>query len=106
MTNSFDKVEQEIESMNEATRQIAMNLLDKAMFMETEMCKLQKILEVKGWTEEYKNGANQFGWKKCSEGEVYIALTKNYTNTMKLLRDMLGKSATESTDDLMTFLKR
>ena len=92
--------------MNEATRQIAMNLLDKAMFMETEMCKLQKILKVKGWTEEYKNGANQFGLKKCSEGEVYIALTKNYTNTMKLLRDMLGKSATESTDDLMTFLKR
>lgn len=106
MTNSFDKVEREIENMNEATKQIALNLLDKAKFMEEEMCKLQKILAVKGWTEEYKNGANQFGLKKCSEGEVYIALTKNYTNTMKLLRDILGKSVPESTDDLMSFLKR
>ena len=106
MTNGFDKVEQEIENMNEATKQIALNLLDKAMFMETEMGKLQEILATKGWTERYQNGANQFGLKKCSEGEVYIALTKNYTNTMKLLRDILGKNATESTDDLMSFLKR
>ena len=106
MKDRFDKVEQEIENMNEATKQIALNLLDKAIFMETEMCKLQDILATKGWTEEYHNGANQYGLKKSSEGNVYIALTKNYTNTMKLLRDILGKNATESTDDLMSFLKR
>ena len=92
--------------MPDASKQLAMNLLDKAMFMETELLKLQKNLKEKGWTEEYKNGANQFGLKKSSEGEVYIALVKNYSTVMKQLQDILGKRAGETTDELMTFLKR
>lgn len=104
--NNFDKIENEISTMTDGRKQIAMNLLDKARFHEVELGKLQKILEVKGWTEEYKNGANQFGLKKCSEGEVYIALTKNYTNIMKQLQDMLGKAGGGNADELMEFLKR
>lgn len=103
MKNNFDKVENEISNLSEAKRQLAWNLLDKAKFMEVELAKLQAIIQEKGWTEEYRNGANQFGLKKCSEGEVYIALSKNYSNIMKQIEAMLGKNA-ESADDLMKFL--
>lgn len=106
MRTSFTKVKTEIKNLPDASKQLAMNLLDKAIFMEQELLKLQKNLKEKGWTEEYKNGANQFGLKKSSEGEVYIALVKNYSTVMKQLQDILGKRAGETTDELMTFLKR
>jgi len=106
MRTSFAKVKTEIKNLPDASKQLAMNLLDKAMFMEQELLKLQKNLKENGWTEEYKNGANQFGVKKSSEGEVYIALVKNYSTVMKQLQDILGKRAGETTDELMTFLKR
>lgn len=103
MRKGFNKIESEFATISEGKKQIAMNLLDKAKFMERELSKLQRILKDKGWTEEYKNGANQFGLKKSSEGEVYIALTKNYVGVMKQLHDMLGKSE-GSADELMNFL--
>ena len=106
MKNNFTKVRAEIKNLPDASKQIATSLLDKAKFMESELDKLQKSLGEKGWTEEYKNGANQFGLKKSSEGEVYIALVKNYSTVMKQLHDIVGKKAGETTDELMTFLKR
>ena len=106
MKTSFTKVKTEIKNLPDASKQLAMNLLDKAIFMEQELTKLQASLKEEGWTEEYKNGANQFGLKKSSKGEVYIALVKNYSTVMKQLQDILGKKAGETTDELMTFLKR
>ena len=105
MRNNFSKVKKEIAQLSDGKKQLAMNLLNKAQFMETELLKLQASLIEKGWTEEYKNGANQFGVKKSSEGEIYIALTKNYATIMKQLHDILGKTDATA-DELMTFLKR
>lgn len=106
MKSNFSKVSAEIKNLPDASKQLAIALLDKAKFMECELDKLQKSLKEKGWTEEYKNGANQFGLKKSSEGEVYIALVKNYNTVMKQIYDIVGKKAEDTSDELMTFLKR
>lgn len=85
-----------IQSLPENKREIAENLLDKIVFMEDELQKLQKILKEKGWTEEYQNGATQFGIKKASEADVYNNLIKNYNATIKVLASIVPDTAGSS----------
>ena len=44
--------------------------MDEAAFMAASLYELRKIINEKGYTEEYQNGANQKGIKKCSEVEI------------------------------------
>ena len=41
--------------------------MNSAAFMAVSMMELEHIINLKGYTEEYQNGANQRGIKKCSE---------------------------------------
>lgn len=100
----FTQVKKEIKKLPKSKQEIANNLLDKAMFMDRELEKLQEILTEKGWTEEYHNGATQSGLKKSSEGDVYNTMIKNYTAVMKALADILPENGEES-DELIDFLK-
>lgn len=99
----FKAVKSEIAKLNPSKQELAMNLLDKAEFMASELAKLQEIIKVKGWTEPYKNGANQHGLKKSSEGDIYNTLIKNYISTMKQLNDILP-AQDEAHDALIDFL--
>jgi hypothetical protein len=60
--------------------------------MSASLYELRNIINLKGYTEIYTNGANQSGVKKCSEVEVYIQLSKNYMNIIKQLTDLIPKS--------------
>lgn len=83
-------------------REVAESLLDKIVFMETELDKLQTAIKEKGWVEAYQNGANQFGLKKSTEGDVYNTLIKNYNTTLKQLLDIAPQeSDAASIDDLL-----
>ena len=96
-----------IDTLPEAKKSIATGLLDKAVFMDSELLKLQKILKTKGWVEEYQNGANQCGLKKSSEADVYNGMIKNYNSTLKQIADLFpADSKTETGDPLMSFLKK
>jgi len=86
---SFKANKAAIKSLPENKREIADKLIDKAEFMEEELQKLQNILREKGWTEEYQNGATQYGIKKSSEADVYNTLIKNYNATLKLIADLI-----------------
>lgn len=103
---TFEQTSAEIELLNGSKRERAERLLEKAQFMDTELMKLQKILEVKGWVEEYQNGATQSGMKKSSEADVYATLTKNYLATMKQLDDMLPSQNDSAGDELLNFIAR
>ena len=99
----FTKTKKQIDALPPEKKERAVKLLSKIMFMDEELEKLQKKLKEKGWIEEYQNGANQFGVKKCSEGEAYNVLIKNYIAAMKNLSDMLPESA--ETDELDKFMQ-
>lgn len=66
--------------------------------MAASLYELRQIINDKGYTEEYQNGENQRGTKKCSEVEIYIQLSKNYMSVIKQLTDLLPK-VTKSPDD-------
>lgn len=65
--------------------------MDEAAFMAASLYELRKIINEKGYTEEYQNGANQKGIKKRSEVEIYNTMIKNYSAIIKQLTDLLPK---------------
>ena len=83
----------------------AESLMNSAAFMAVSMMELEHIINLKGYTEEYQNGANQKGIKKCSEVEIYNNLSKNYLSDVKQLDDMLQKAGGHTkSDELIDFL--
>lgn len=80
-------------------------IIPNAAFMAISMMELEKIINVKGYSEEYQNGANQRGVKKCSEVETYNNFAKNYLSYIKQLDDMLQKSGgQQKEDELLKFI--
>jgi hypothetical protein len=75
------------------TKKSVSSLVDEAAFMAASLFDLREIINEKGYTEEYQNGENQRGTKKCSEVEIYIQLSKNYMAIIKQLTDLLPKDA-------------
>ena len=89
------------------TKKSVMSLVDEAAFMAASLYELRIIINEKGYTEEYQNGANQSGIKKCSEVEIYTQLSKNYMAIMKQLTDLLPKEVKQEPDDgLDDFINR
>lgn len=96
-----------IDTLPEAKKSIATGLLDKAVFMDGELLKLQKILKSKGWVEEYQNGANQSGMKKSSEADVYNSMIKNYNATLKQISDLFPEDqGAEVKDPLLAYIRK
>ena len=73
------------------TKKSVSSLVDEAAFMAASLYELRRIINEKGYTEEYQNGENQKGVKKCSEVDIYIQLEKNYAAVIKQLTDLLPK---------------
>lgn len=71
------------------TKKSVSSLIDEAAFMAASLWELRQAINKKGYSEEYQNGENQKGTKKCSEVEIYIQLSKNYMSVMKQLTDLL-----------------
>lgn len=83
---------------------IVENLIANAAFMAASLEELQDIINEKGYTEEYQNGANQFGVKKCSEVEIYNTMIKNYSSVIKQLVDLLPNGGASGGDELLDFI--
>lgn len=77
--------------LDKKTKRSVDSLMDEAAFMAASLYELRKIIDEKGYTEEYQNGANQKGVKKCSEVEIYNTMIKNYSSVVKQLTDLLPK---------------
>lgn len=81
------------------TKKSVDSLVNEAAFMSASLSELREIINKKGYTEEYQNGANQKGFKKRSEVEVYNTMLKNYMAAIKQLTDLLPKETTKEKDD-------
>lgn len=91
------------------TKKATASLVEEAAFMAASLYELRKIIDEKGYTETYQNGANQKGIKKRSEVEIYLAMIKNYQTTVKQLTDLIPKEEkiqkTDDGDDFYDFLQ-
>ena len=81
------------------TKKSVSSLIDNAAFMAASLYDLRKIINEKGYVEEYQNGQNQKGIKKCSEVEIYNTMIKNYMACIKQLTDLLPKQKEKEPDD-------
>lgn len=81
------------------TKKSVSSLVDESAFMAASLYELRQIINDKGYTEDYQNGENQKGTKKCSEVEIYIQLSKNYMSIIKQLTDLLPKQNPTEKDD-------
>lgn len=81
------------------TKKAVSSLINEAAFMAASLHELRELINEKGYTEEYQNGQNQSGIKKCSEVEIYIQLSKNYMSITKQLTDLLPKEELVPKDD-------
>ena len=79
-------------------------LISNAAFMAESLDELQETIREKGFVEEYHNGANQSGIKKCSEVEIYNTMIKNYSSIIKQLVDLLPNESKNSGDELLDFI--
>lgn len=102
---AFTKVKKKIKELTPEKQELAGRLLDKAIFMDGELVKLQAAIEEKGWTEEYQNGATQKGIKKSTEGDTYNTMIKNYNAVIGALYKMLPEE-NGTGDELEEFLGR
>jgi len=64
------------------------SLINNAAFMAVTLEDLQAEINVKGISDKYQNGANQWGTKQSPEVEVYIAMSRNLTTVIKELASL------------------
>ena len=85
------------------------SLIQNAAFMTVTLDELQKAINQKGMVEEYQNGANQKGFKKTVEVEIYNAMVKNQISIFKQLSELMPMDAPNpknQEDDFIKLLKR
>jgi hypothetical protein len=70
-------------------------LIQNASFMKATLEDLQEIINEEGSTDQYQNGANQFGRKPSANLQAYNTLIKNYANTIDKLEKMLPAEVRE-----------
>ena len=93
------------EALPEDKRKITEGLVADAAFMAEQLEKLRDHITEHGWSEEYKNGENQFGKKSSVEADAYVKLQKSYTSVIKQLTDLLpSQTETAAGTDIMAFL--
>lgn len=65
------------------------SLIDNAAFMIVSLRELEAIINLSGYTDEYKNGENQFGTKQSEAVKTHLAMTKNLSAVIKQLSDLV-----------------
>ena len=99
--NKLKKIFKDIEP---GKQKVVEKLISNAAFMAESLDDLQNTIREKGFVEEYHNGANQSGMKKCSEVEIYNTMIKNYSSIIKQLVDLLPNEAKSGGDELLDFI--
>ena len=100
------KLKSIISQLPEDLVKITEGLVEDASFMAEQLEKLREYINENGWSEEYKNGANQFGKKNSTEADSYIKLQKSYAATIKQITDLLpkGSEVPAAASEIMDFL--
>lgn len=95
-------------NIDEKKKKTVQSLISSAAFMAVSIKELEGIINIKGYVEEYQNGANQKGYKESSEVKIYNTMVKNHMNCIKQLIDLLPKNNSmtgeNDGDDFESFL--
>jgi hypothetical protein len=85
--------------IGEEKKTLVYKLIENAGFMAVLLEDLQLDIKANGYKDKYQNGETQFGYKRSIAADLYQVTIKNYSNTIKLLSDLLGVKAEPEDDD-------
>lgn len=88
-TKERHKLNKLIENLPEDKRALCDGLIADASFMIEQLEILRVYITEHGWSEEYKNGENQYGKKTSVEADSYIKLQKSYVTTIRQLASLI-----------------
>jgi len=106
-TTSEDHVLQELKQLYSnippEKKIICYSMLEEAAFLKNTLEGLRKEIKENGTTDEYKNGANQYGKKISASLQSYNNTLKNYYALIEKIVKMFPLES-EQTDELLEFL--
>ena len=92
-------------ALPEDLHKITEGLVADASFMAEQLEILRAHIDEHGWSEEYKNGANQFGKKQSVEADAYVKIQKSYAATIKQLTDLIPRQETSRAgEEILNFI--
>lgn len=83
----FNKI---IKDLPEEKTILCKGLIENTCFMKVELEYLKSEILLKGYSEGYRNGDNQYGNKQSPESQMYNTMIKNYNAAIKTLSGILG----------------
>ncbi|MCL2575713.1 MAG: hypothetical protein FWE33_04695 [Defluviitaleaceae bacterium] len=90
-----EKINKEIKRLRKVFKELDKNklaavdsLIRNAAFMSVSLEELQEIINSEGYTQKYKNGANQYGKKQSEAVKIHISMTRNHAVAIKQLADL------------------
>lgn len=105
-TKEKEKLDNIVSNMPANKIELMQGLIADASFMAEQLEILRNHITVNGWSEQYKNGQNQYGKKESVEASAYHKTLKLYTTVIKQLSDQIDKTIDNNTnDELLEFLK-
>lgn len=85
-------------SVDEKIIKLNQHLIFQTAFMGLQLKKLAIDIDKNGVTEQYCNGANQYGIKKSASADVYGTMIKSYMTAQKQINDLIPKSDESETE--------
>lgn len=98
------KLKKIYENIQDDKKKLVQRLIENASFMGILLEDLQNDIKENGYKEEYKNGANQFGFKRSIAADLYQVTIKNYSSVIRQLNDLLPDGDFEEDDGFEAFV--
>src|SRR5690554_7677837 len=98
------KLKKIYENIQDDKKKLVQRLIENASFMGILLEDLQNDIKANGYKEEYKNGANQFGFKRSIAADLYQVTIKNYSSVIRQLNDLLPDGDFEEDDGFEAFV--
>jgi len=101
-----DRIKKEIrrlkrlfKNIDENKKKLVFSTIEDVAFMAITMQDLRDSIIREGTTVEYKNGENQYGTKQSPDAQLYLQMSRQHTQAMKILVDCLPKTKDVVKDD-------
>ncbi|WP_422487129.1 hypothetical protein [Gudongella sp. DL1XJH-153] len=103
-SSELKKIKNIYKEIPDDKKKLVQRLVENASFMAILLEDLQEDIKQNGYKEEYKNGANQFGFKRSIAADLYQVTIKNYSSVIKQLNDLLPNNEIEEDDGFEAFV--
>ena len=94
--SAYNRIRRKYKELPKNELDLLTPLMKRTAYLETSLEDLEKLINEKGYSDEYKNGEKQSGTKGVPEVQAYLGFQKQYTANLKLLADRLPKEKPES----------